>query len=143
MSEVISFRVYDTPKALKRHRTVKTKAGFNINYDPSTNDKQVFLDIAIDHRPPVPIDKPIKLICVFYFPRPKSHYGTGKNSGKLKESAPKYHTIKPDLDNLVKFCKDAMSGIFYRDDSLVYEVGARKEYTEGTPNTLIKLDVVD
>ena len=46
---------------------------------------------------------------VFRFARPLSHYGTGRNAGKLKpRAAILEHTSKPDLDNLVKAVKDAI-----------------------------------
>ena len=37
----------------------------------------------------------VSLRCEFVFPRPLSHYGTGKNAGKLKDSAPVHITRKP------------------------------------------------
>lgn len=40
------------------------------------------------------------------------------------------HNKKPDLDNLLKMVIDRMSGIFYKDDNVIYEIHARKEYAE-------------
>ena len=40
------------------------------------------------------------------------------------------HNKKPDLDNLLKMIIDRMSGIFYKDDNVIYEIHARKEYAE-------------
>lgn len=40
------------------------------------------------------------------------------------------HNKKPDLDNLIKMVIDRMSGIFYKDDNVIYEIQARKEYAE-------------
>jgi len=40
------------------------------------------------------------------------------------------HNKKPDLDNLIKMVIDRMSGIFYKDDNVIYEIHARKEYAE-------------
>jgi Holliday junction resolvase RusA-like endonuclease len=57
---------------------------------------------------------------IVYFPRPKSHYGTGRNAGKLKATAPTHNDGKPDRDNLDKAILDAMTGIgFMRDDKQV------------------------
>lgn len=42
-------------------------------------------------------------VCL-HFPRPKSHY----KNGKLRANAPKYHTSKPDCDNLIKIVLDGM-----------------------------------
>lgn len=62
---------------------------------------------------------PIDLRVIFYFHRPKSHFGTGKNSGKLKSNAPIYVTKKPDLTKLVRAVEDALTGIIWKDDSQV------------------------
>ena len=58
--------------------------------------------------------------CVFYMARPKSHFGTGRNAEKLKSSAPKHCTKKPDLDNLVKAVFDSLTDHkVWKDDSYV------------------------
>ena len=46
------------------------------------------------------INAAVSLRCEFVFPRPLSHYGTGKNATKLKPSAPRYHVKTPDVDKL-------------------------------------------
>jgi len=62
----------------------------------------------------------------FFMPRPKSHFGTGRNAGKLKPSASKYHIKKPDTDNLVKFLFDIFNGSVWKDDSqVIYEVSEK------------------
>lgn len=69
----------------------------------------------------------------FYLPRPKGHYGTGRNAGTLKASAPKYPTPKPDIDKLTRSTLDALgeAGI-YADDSQVARVNASKSYADGS-----------
>lgn len=66
-----------------------------------------------------PITGPIGLRMTFIMPRPKSHYGTGKNASVLKPTAPKYHTSKPDRGKLQRAVEDALTGIAYMDDSQV------------------------
>ena len=65
----------------------------------------------------------------FRFPRPKSHYRTGKYSHLLKETAPIYKTSKPDLDKIIRAVMDAMtySGVI-KDDANCYLVLSRKMY---------------
>jgi Holliday junction resolvase RusA-like endonuclease len=63
------------------------------------------------------IDGPVLLRVVFYLPRPKA----------IKDKAVP-HLKKPDLDKLCRSCKDAMSKVVWRDDSMVVEIAARKEY---------------
>ena len=49
---------------------------------------------------------------------------------------------KPDLDNLVKFVKDALQGIIYKDDQQVVKVVATKSWDLTAPHdgrTVIKV----
>lgn len=69
---------------------------------------------ALDGEPP--LDGPVKVDVLFVFPRPKSHYHTGKNAGRLRFSAPTYHTSVPDLDKLQRAVGDALSAVVIRDD---------------------------
>jgi len=75
----------------------------------------------------------------FYFKRPKSHYGTGKNADKLKTSAPVYHTKKPDIDNLKKFVLDVLNGQVWNDDAqIVRTLLTEKIWVNDNPRTIIK-----
>ena len=78
-----------------------------------------------------PLVGPLELRAIFVFPRPKAHFGTGRNAGRLKPSAPSIVSTKPDLDKLVRAVGDALTGIVYRDDSQLAIVHAEKHY--GTP----------
>ncbi len=62
---------------------------------------------------------PVSLRIVFLKPRPKGHYGTGRNAGKLKESAPEYPTTRPDTLKLARAVEDALTGVIWQDDSQV------------------------
>jgi Holliday junction resolvase RusA-like endonuclease len=64
----------------------------------------------------------------FHFPRPKSHYRTGKNAHLLKDAAPMFHAAKPDVDKLVRAIGDALTGIVVRDDAQFSGVVATKRY---------------
>jgi Holliday junction resolvase RusA-like endonuclease len=78
-----------------------------------------------------PIEEPIAVTMLFEMPRPKSHYGTGKNAHKVKQSAPIAHTSTPDLDNLEKAVLDALTRCnVWRDDSLITSIKACKLYGE-------------
>ena len=66
---------------------------------------------------------------VFRFPRPKSHFGEGKNAGAIKDSkivAP--FITAPDLDKLCRAVGDALTDLIYKDDSQVSELRAHKRY---------------
>lgn len=68
---------------------------------------------------------------LFVFPRPKNHFGTGRNAEILKASAPKWKASSPDIDKLCRAVLDAvtMAGIL-RDDALVAALTATKSYGE-------------
>ncbi|MDU7384096.1 MAG: RusA family crossover junction endodeoxyribonuclease [Schaalia turicensis] len=78
-----------------------------------------------------PLTGAIRLDLHFVMPRPNSHYGTGRNAHKLKESAPASHIQKPDLDKLVRAVGDALTGVAYVDDSQVVGGAHMKRWTDG------------
>lgn len=73
---------------------------------------------------------PVKLSMCFVRPRPNTHYGTGRNRGAVKPSAPAKPTTKPDVTKLVRSVEDACTGVIWRDDSQVVELIAEKRYGE-------------
>ena len=67
----------------------------------------------------------------FYFSRPKAHFGTGKNNHQVKESAPRRHIQKPDVDNLAKAVLDVLTSIkFWKDDSQLVKLTVRKAWAD-------------
>ena len=117
------------PLAQQRHKA--RRAGNRIiMYDPSSKDKDRFKKECVEFEPKQPLEGAISVSMVFSMPRPKSHYRTGKYSHLLKENAPMLHITKPDIDNLVKFYLDAMTGSFWKDDAYVCTIEASKIYSE-------------
>jgi len=57
----------------------------------------------------------------FFMPRPKSHYGTGRNAHVLKDSAPIYyaHLQTPDALKLGRSVEDALTGVIWKDDCIL------------------------
>ena len=125
----IYLEVLGIPKAQARHKHF-VRGKFSGTYDPSGEKKETFASILQKNAPEMPISTPIALELTFYMPRPKGHYGSGTKSACLKDSAPEWHTSKPDLDNLCKFVQDSLNGVFYKDDSLIYSLIAQKVYSE-------------
>jgi len=146
MQQRIEFEVLGNPQALKRHRTyTKGKGGrplpFPIKVDPSENDKADFLALAYEHTPNVPLKGPLYLRVVCEFPRPKSHYRTGKFKNQLKPHVPFWHTTRPDADNLLKFVADALDGVFFVDDNQIADCHIMKRYSE-TPKTIVIIEEI-
>jgi len=69
-------------------------------------------------------DGAIRLEVTFYMPIPAS-------LSKVKREAllGKQHIKKPDTDNLLKSVKDALEGTYYKNDSQICEVVAKKIYS--------------
>jgi len=53
----------------------------------------------------------------------------------------RYHTKKPDVDNLAKAVKDALRGIVYHDDSQIVEAHLYKTY--GEPCIKVKIQSLE
>lgn len=64
-------------------------------------------------------DGAVSLCLRFLRPRPKSHFGTGKNASKLKASADPHPIQRPDTVKLTRAVEDALTGVVWRDDSQV------------------------
>jgi Holliday junction resolvase RusA-like endonuclease len=138
MSTVISFFAPGTPVAQPRARAAAKKIFVNGQpkwighvYNPTDAD-QWKRDVAFASKPYIPkepLTGPVELELTLYLPRVKGHYGTGKNEGRLKESAPMYHQVRPDVENCVKAIMDTLTeGRFWLDDCQVVKLRAVKLY---------------
>lgn len=74
---------------------------------------------------------PLAVQFKFYVPRPKHHYGSGRNASIVKNSAPTDPTSKPDLLKLARGVEDALTGVVYGDDSQIVHEHLFKQY--GSP----------
>lgn len=84
---------------------------------------------------------PLRVHIVFYIPRPKSHYGTGRNENNLKPSAPSYPDgSRQDLDNLEKFAYDCLNGLAWNDDRQIVENFSRKVWAINDAKTCILIE---
>ena len=138
---MISFVVTGKPKALQRHRS--TRRG--IIYDPSKKDKQVMWQKISKFKPKTPLKEQIYLKLIFYMPRPKYHYRTGKYKNQLKEQYVDvvYHCVKPDIDNLIKMVADTIQGRkrMILDDSQICMLQAEKIYSKN-PRTEVVIQEI-
>ncbi len=73
---------------------------------------------------------PLRVDVDFYLPRPKGHFGSGRNEGNVKASAPTRPITKPDKGKLERGTLDALEGIVYANDAQVVEGDSRKFYGE-------------
>lgn len=137
---MIKLSILGEPKAQKRHRHVRM-GNFVRQYDPSASDKGDFLSIVQYNAPKEPFAVPLAIAIRFYFTRPKSHFKTGKNSHVMKDTAPLWHTSKPDVDNMAKFLMDSLNKIYWKDDSYIADCLIIKQYDD-KPRTEIDITLL-
>lgn len=75
------------------------------------------------------MDGHLEVVAHFRWPRPKAHFGTGRNAGVLKGGLPHTRNTPPDVDKLLRALFDAMtqSGLI-RDDARIVHVDSWKRY---------------
>lgn len=121
----MNFTVYGIPVPKARPRMTKT----GHCYTPKKTADYEFLVPRYGTTPAGKLEGAIRLEVVFYYNRPKS------------ASSRNHHTVKPDLDNLIKSVLDGLNGLAFHDDSQVVEIsGARKPYTYAKPRAEIMLE---
>ena len=80
---------------------------------------------------------PVKIHVEFFLPRPKCHFGSGRNATCLKQSSPEWHAQKPDCDKLLRGTLDALKGVIWADDAQVRELSATKNWTMTSARAII------
>lgn len=87
---------------------------------------------------------PVHIAMVFTFPRPASHFGTGRNAAVLKPSAPAEHIGPPDVDKAQRAIFDAMTdaGVVADDRQFTRVVEAARVYPGGHRDALMIPGVV-
>lgn len=87
-----------------------------------------------------PLVGPARAWAAVRLPRPANHYGTGRNSGRLRRSAPARPSRRGDYD-VDKLARALLDGITagggWSDDSQVTDLWVTKWY--GEPGALIRL----
>lgn len=72
---------------------------------------------------------PVQVTMVAFFPRPKGHYGSGRNAGVLKASGPTWHSTAPDADKIARALGDALTqSSLIQDDRLIVSWDISKVY---------------
>lgn len=86
--------------------------------------------------PERPLDCAVRVYLTIYVPRPRSHYGTGRNKDRLKPSAPVFPPVGVDVDKVARAALDAGTGVWWSDDRrvaflIVRRLYVRQEVPEG------------
>ena len=82
----------------------------------------------------------VRVDVVYYLPRPRYHYRTGKRAHELRPDAPTYVDKKPDKDKLDRATSDALttSGVI-RDDAQIAAGSSEKRYADGPTGARITI----
>lgn len=83
----------------------------------------------------------VSVSAVFRFERPKYHFGTGRNAGVLKASAPEFHIVKPDLDKVTRSLGDSIEMAGLCPDQAIVSWNVIKRYCTDNeaPGVLVTL----
>jgi Holliday junction resolvase RusA-like endonuclease len=116
---------------------------FMNNYDPSYRAKRERIRWIASLAPESMLRGPVRVDRFYYFSYLAGHYGTGKNAGQVKVTAPIWKATRPDIDNFDKFLFDILSGLFFRDDGQIAAGVHFKQYSEypRTEVNIIPLDI--
>lgn len=133
---MIQFTVPGNPTAKGRPR-FSTRGGFVRSYTPEKTRvaELAFAYAALPYKPKEPLSGALRIDFQFYLQTPRSW------SRKRRDEAEKgqiRHITKPDADNLVKTCMDAMNGVFFLDDAQVVEFSSSKHYSDN-PRTVVTI----
>ncbi len=118
-AERVDFTIRCVPTAQQRPKHMRTKTGKDITYksDAQKANENTLEALLLPYVPKSPFSGGIELQFIAFMPLPLSE------SKKRKEAMLNGHighTVKPDLDNLCKQLKDAMTRLrFWNDDRQV------------------------
>jgi Holliday junction resolvase RusA-like endonuclease len=124
-ADQVSFTVYGVAKPGGSKRAFKHPHTGRIIVTEDSKNRNWRQDVANAGRaamwPQEPWLGPLVVEFVFFRPRPKGHYGSGRNAGVVKASAPGRPATRPDVLKLARAVEDALTGIVWRDDAQIVD----------------------
>jgi Holliday junction resolvase RusA-like endonuclease len=84
------------------------------------------------------LDEPCEVEITFFHARPQAHYGTGRNAGILKPTAPHWKATAPDVDKLTRAILDSLTTAqAFRDDGRVARLLVEDRYADAATGARI------
>ena len=77
----------------------------------------------------------------FFKPRPKAHYGTGRNERTLKNSAPAAPGVAPDAGKLARAVEDALTNVVWTNDARIVSGFHAKRYIHRWESERVKVSI--
>lgn len=124
----VSFTLRCVPTAQQRPRHMRTITGRDLTYKSGRQEanERTLEAMLMPHAPVAPMEGGVELRFTAIMPLPSSESEKRKEAMLRGEIG---HTVKPDLDNLAKQLKDAMSRLrFWHDDRQVVRLICEKTY---------------
>ncbi len=115
---MIQYAIKITVKPVPKGRARKGRGGFYTPKPTRSFEQIIRGEFMAKHRKPC-LEGPLELYLRFIMPVPLKARDCFQRIGQP-------HSIKPDVDNLVKAVKDALKGIAWIDDAQVAELTALK-----------------
>lgn len=156
MTQPITIVIYGqpAPQGSKRAFAVRGKGGvptgrvavIESSHDRVKSWRQAVIDAAEAVRPDTPLAGPLAAEITFFMPRPKGHYGSGRNAARLRDSAPSRPHGKPDLSKLLRATEDALTDVaLWGDDAQVveYQTLAKAYADHRPPGALITVRTIE
>jgi Holliday junction resolvase RusA-like endonuclease len=138
----VSFTVPGEPIAKARPRVFfNKKAGRAMAYTPTkTASFENFVKLlAADAWPRPPMTGPVVMTIRVFKSTPKGFSTKKSNQAENGDIRP---ITRPDCDNYLKSCSDALNSVVYKDDSQIISVHVYKFYS-ASPRTEIEIEEIE
>lgn len=124
MGEHIIITVPGNPIAKKRPRFAR-RGNFVATYNIQQTEEGRFLFEVQKQFKREPVQGAVKIDLKFFMPIPKS---ASKKQRAAMIGCAIDHVKKPDIDNLIKFTLDCLSGLVFCDDRQIIKISGSKAY---------------
>lgn len=87
----------------------------------------------------------VRVTLTFFLRRPAGHFGTGKNAGVVKASAPRRPIGEHggDVDKLARGVLDALTGVCWETDAQVADMSVVKEYAATVAGVRVEIEACE
>jgi Holliday junction resolvase RusA-like endonuclease len=136
----LSFIVVGEPEVQQRPKIAYRNRKIPVYYDPSSKKKEqwqkAFKEFLIENNVVTPVfgsnplmDSGISLKIHFFLTPPDNDF-IKKNGIKVRKDNYHNYPSKKDIDNMLKFCMDAMQDVAYENDHVICKIESGKDFID-------------